>query len=167
MTVSPRLTRPARSICSLRNTKQPGALREWRRSRRFSSYGGTGFMTNREASSAIHRRRNFAVVQEFAAIAPEDARARLKLPGDVLDWKVADAQADIFPTGRIEGVSGAFISSILSEFGRTTWKPREFLGWPVQHIAGHFGEYLPQETKIRRPTQYWFDHAASNQRRRL
>jgi hypothetical protein len=105
--------------------------------------GGTGIITKRD-KLAIHFQKDevWSVVREFSRMPPEEARRHFKLPADVRDWNVADAQADILR----DGPDGNRIRRILyrpfdERFTYYTGRARGFLGWPVERIAKNFGEY--------------------------
>jgi hypothetical protein len=104
--------------------------------------GGTGIITKRD-KLAVHFQEDeiWSIVREFARLSPEEARRRFKLPADVRDWKVADAQADIL----LDGPDKDRIKRILdrpfdARFTYYTGRARGFLGWPVERIARHFDD---------------------------
>lgn len=109
--------------------------------------GGTGIITKRDSLTLRFTEDEiWSVAQQFVALAPEEARARFKLPGDVRDWKVADAQADILLDGPDKGRIRRILYRPFDErFTYYTGRARGFLGWPVERIARHFGEYVPEK----------------------
>ncbi len=66
--------------------------------------GGTGIITKRDNLTIQHSAAEiWSIVREFVTLAPEEARKKFRLPADVRDWTVADAQADIMRDGPDEG----------------------------------------------------------------
>jgi predicted helicase len=102
--------------------------------------GGTGIITKRDAL-AIQFSESAAwdVVQRLVALEPEQARQEFRLPPDVRDWKVADAQADIRRDGPTENkIRRIRYRPFDDRFTYYTGRARGFLGWPVERIARHF-----------------------------
>jgi predicted helicase len=102
--------------------------------------GGTGIITKRDDLTIQYRAEDvWSVVGEFVSLAAEEARRRFRLPADVRDWKVVDAQADI----SLDGPDRNRIKRILyrpfdDRYTYYTGRARGFLGWPVERIARHF-----------------------------
>jgi predicted helicase len=102
--------------------------------------GGTGIITKRDKLAVQFQEDEvWSVVREFAVLPSEEARRRFKLPADVRDWTVANAQADILR----DGPNRELIKRILyrpfdERFTYYTGRTRGFLGWPVERIAQHF-----------------------------
>ena len=102
--------------------------------------GGTGIITKRD-KLAIHFdfKSTWDTVQQFVELSPEEARRRFRLPPDVRDWTVANAQADI----NADGPDKNRIKRILyrpfdDRFTYYTGRARGFLGWPVDRLARNF-----------------------------
>jgi len=98
-----------------------------------------GIVTARDSLS-IHFTEGevWDTVRDFAALAPEEARAKYKLGDDVRDWKVADAQQDI----RHSGPSKENIRPILYRpfdvrFTYYTGKSRGFHCYPRREVMAH------------------------------
>ena len=101
--------------------------------------GGTGIITKRDKLTVQFRKDEiWSVVQRFVALGPEEARRQFKLPADVRDWKVADAQSDIMRDGPSKKrVRGILYRPFDERFTYYTGRARGFLGWPVQRLVRH------------------------------
>jgi predicted helicase len=102
--------------------------------------GGTGIITKRDRLTIQYSAEEiWKIVREFVRLPPEEARSEFRLPADVRDWKVADAQADILLDGPTEKRIKRILYRPFDErFTYYTGRARGFLGWPVERIARHF-----------------------------
>jgi len=111
--------------------------------------GGTGIITKRDKLAIQFGEADiWSVVREFVGLEAEEARRKFKLPADVRDWKVKDAQADVLRDGPDRGrVRRILYRPFDDRFTYYTGRARGFLGWPVERIARNFGEYIVDERR--------------------
>jgi predicted helicase len=102
--------------------------------------GGTGIITKRDSLTIKYSPTEiWKTIKEFVRLEPEEARAQFKLPADVRDWKVADAQADVLQDGpEQKKIREIRYRPFDNRFTYYTGRARGFLGWPVERIAQHF-----------------------------
>jgi predicted helicase len=102
--------------------------------------GGTGIITKRDSLTIHHSHSDvWNLINRFSEMNPDDARREFRLPADVRDWKVVDAQADI----NLDGPDQKKIRRVRyrpfdDRFTYYTGRARGFLGWPVERISKHF-----------------------------
>ena len=105
--------------------------------------GGTGIITKRDGLTIRYSADEiWSVIREFVALAPEEARSQFRLPADVRDWKVVDAQSDILRDGPDKGRIKRILYRPFDErFTYYTGRARGFLGWPVERIVSSVSAY--------------------------
>ena len=102
--------------------------------------GGTGIITKRDSLTIHHTPDEvWSTVERFTEAEPEAARSSFRLPADVRDWKIADAQADI----KRDGPDRSKIKRIRyrpfdDRYTYYTGRSRGFLGWPVERLSRNF-----------------------------
>ena len=109
--------------------------------------GGTGIITKRD-SLAVHFGKDdlWSVIQKFVSASPEETRREFRLPADVRDWKVADAQADVLLDGPEKGrIRRILYRPFDTRYTYYTGRARGFLGWPVERIARNSENIAPHE----------------------
>ncbi len=109
--------------------------------------GGTGIITKRD-SLAVHFGKDdlWSVIQKFVSASPEETRREFRLPADVRDWKVADAQADVLLDGPEKGrIRRILYRPFDTRYTYYTGRARGFLGWPVERIARNSENIAPDD----------------------